>query len=101
MRNSCWKHPSSDADLEGRIGARAPPGCRTLADNLPKQAGEVRLVCQPALRSDVAQGSFRGEHESLRPLDTSTDDVSVRRMPDTVSECDIEVISTEAGDGRE
>ena len=61
----------------------------------------MRLVCQSALGSNVTQSSVRGEHESLRPLDTSPDDICVRRIADAVSECDIEVINAEAGNGRE
>lgn len=59
------------------------------------------LVSEAAFEGDITQGFFCGEHQSLRALHATPDDVCVRRLADTVTECNVEVVFTEASDGRE
>ena len=61
----------------------------------------MRLVCQTAFNGNLAQGFFCVEHEPLRSLHAPPDDISVRWLPDTITEYNIEVEHTEASHCRE
>src|SRR5215469_4093506 len=59
------------------------------------------LVSQAAFCRDVTQRLIGREHESLRPLHATADDVLARRLADAVAECKGKVGRAEPSDIRE
>jgi len=82
--------PVQHALPEG-IGSRAPPGRRALAHKASNQPGQMRLVSHSTFGGDVTEGFVGREHEALRPLDATPDDVLVGRLADALAECNRKV----------
>jgi hypothetical protein len=51
----------------------------------------MRLVREAALDRDLAQRLIGRQHKALRPLHPAANDVLVRGVTDTLTECNIEV----------
>jgi hypothetical protein len=57
---------------------RAPPGCRGVPRYLSKVLTQVRLIGEPALQRDIAQGRFSLQHVLSRQLDATPDHEGMR-----------------------
>src|SRR5262249_51538369 len=69
------------------------------ADYALEVMGELALIREPGVRSDLRQGQFgSGLQELPGPLDAAQDDVLVRRQPGGPLELPDEVVGAEAGD---
>jgi hypothetical protein len=63
-----------------RHGSGATPCSRALAGKTTKKPSEVRLIGKTATHGDLCQGRRRCQHQSLRPFDSPSSYVCVRRV---------------------
>jgi hypothetical protein len=72
---------SLDLDCSSRRrGPRTTPRSRALAGKTAKEPVEVRLIGKTAIHGDLCQGRGCCEHQPLRPFDSPSHQVRVRRV---------------------
>jgi hypothetical protein len=58
--------------------AFSSPGPRGRSERLGKPSTEMRLICEPAVNSDLAERRFSGQHQVYGVFDATAEDVLLR-----------------------